>query len=123
RDTSIQGDYEKLKEGYFKNPALENAALSYVLDERRREFAAEGHRWFDMRRTGTPLTHNNNTDYRIQFTNYPIRVFAFPIPESETNTGAWKNGQLKQNEFWNNKNGDSWAPAYDLPVDGGDYTN
>ncbi|MDE6106385.1 MAG: RagB/SusD family nutrient uptake outer membrane protein, partial [Bacteroidales bacterium] len=123
RDTSIQGDYEKLKEAYFKNPSNpNNEALSYVLDERRREFAGEGHRWFDMRRTKTPLTHKNKTDFRIEFTNYPIYVFAFPIPESETNTGAWKNGKLKQNEFWNVKNGDSWSPKIPLPVDGGVYT-
>ncbi|MDE5559455.1 MAG: hypothetical protein K2I84_02240, partial [Bacteroidales bacterium] len=69
------------------------------------------------------LTHKNQTDFRIEFTNYPIYVFAFPIPESETNTGAWKNGKLKQNEFWNVKNGDSWSPKIPLPVDGGVYTD
>lgn len=122
RDTSIQGDYDKLKNIYFKEESA-NAPLLYVLDERRREFACEGHRWFDMRRTRTPLTHKNNTDYRIAFTDYPIYVFAFPIPESETNTGAWKNGKLTQNEFWNIKNGDSWSPRYELPVDGGEYGN
>lgn len=127
RDTSIQGDYEKLKEVYFvKAPTGSNEALKYVLDERRREFAGEGQRWFDMRRTRTPLTHINNNpnnkDYRIAFTDYPVYVFAFPIPESETNTGAWGNGKLTQNEFWNIKNGDSWSPVFDLPVDGGVYT-
>ena len=125
RDTSIHGDYDKLKELYFKNaPATGRAAaIHYVLDERRREFAGEGHRWFDMRRTGTPLSHAGNKDFRISFTNYPIQAFAFPIPESETNTGAWQNGKLTQNEFWNEKNGDSWSPRYDLPIDGGVYGN
>lgn len=127
RDTSIHGDYDKLKELYFKKenaPATGRAAaIHYVLDERRREFAGEGHRWFDMRRTGTPLSHAGNKDFRISFTNYPIQAFAFPIPESETNTGAWQNGKLTQNEFWNEKNGDSWSPRYDLPIDGGVYGN
>ena len=127
RDTSIHGDYDKLKELYFKKenaPATGRAAaIHYVLDERRREFAGEGHRWFDMRRTGTPLNHAGNKDFRISFTNYPIQAFAFPIPESETNTGAWQNGKLTQNEFWNEKNGDSWSPRYDLPIDGGVYGN
>ena len=131
RDTSIQytqsddddtkaAKYAKLQETYFSNENA-NAALQCVLDERRREFTGEGHRWFDMRRTGTPLTHDGTNAYRIAFTNYPIYLFAFPIPESETNTGAWKNGQLTQNEFWNVPNGDSWSPAYELPVDGGVY--
>ena len=123
RDSSIHGDYNKLKEIYFKETNRDNAALQYVLEERRREFATEGHRWFDMRRTKTALTHKNNTDYRIAFTDYPIYAFAFPIPESETNTGAWQNNRLKQNEFWRIKNGDSWSPVYELPVDGGVYGN
>lgn len=128
RDSSIHGDYDKLKQIYFVNATGGNAALQYVLDERRREFAAEGHRWFDLRRTKSLLNHNSNADYRISFTGYPIYAFAFPIPESETNTGAWHNGILGkgtrgQNEFWR-QNGDSWAPVYDLPTDGGnDYAH
>ncbi|MDE5606767.1 MAG: RagB/SusD family nutrient uptake outer membrane protein, partial [Bacteroidales bacterium] len=98
-----------------------------VLDERRREFAAEGHRWFDLRRTKHLLTHAANADYRIAFSGYPIYAFAFPIPESETNTGPWHDGMLGQgkrgqNEFWK-KNGDSWSPVYILPTDeGSDYS-
>lgn len=133
RDTSIQGDYDKLKTLYFKNAVGNNEALEYVLDERRREFAAEGHRWFDLRRTKHLLSHPANTDFRIAFSGYPIYIFAFPIPESETNTGAWhegangkvlgKNGTRGQNEFWQ-QNGDSWTPRYDLPTDeGSDYAH
>lgn len=117
RDTSIHDDYEKLKERYFSE--ANKTALDYVLDERRREFAAEGHRWFDLRRTRTNLTRKAS-DFRIKFSNYPIYKFAFPIPESETNTGAWQNGKLHQNEAWV-ANGDSWDISYQLPVDGGEY--
>ncbi|MDE7150479.1 MAG: RagB/SusD family nutrient uptake outer membrane protein, partial [Bacteroidales bacterium] len=42
RDTSIHGDYEKLKGLYFKEGSDANMALTYVLEERRREFAGEG---------------------------------------------------------------------------------
>ncbi|MDE6514490.1 MAG: RagB/SusD family nutrient uptake outer membrane protein [Bacteroidales bacterium] len=125
RDTAIHGDYDKLKEVYFNKE--NGTALQYVLDERRREFAAEGHRWFDLRRTKSLLTHASNADFRISFTDYPIYAFAFPIPESETNTGAWHNGILGkgtrgQNECWA-KNGDSWSPVYILPTDeGNDYS-
>lgn len=134
RDTAINKiqdeneRYAKLKEVYFKNPEKSNEALSYVLDERRREFAGEGHRWFDLRRTKSTLTHKSGADYRISFTDYPIYAFAFPIPESETNTGAWHDGILGkgtrgQNEFWV-KNGDSWSPVYILPTDeGNDYAH
>lgn len=127
RDTSIHNNYDLLKERYFKSTTGKNAALEYVLDERRREFAAEGHRWFDLRRTKSVLTRKGG-DFRITFTQYPIYAFAFPIPESETNTGAWTNGILGvgprgQNEAWK-ANGDSWAPVYILPVDGGsDYSH
>lgn len=133
RDTSLHGDYDKLKEIYFKNAPVgsNNEALCYVLDERRREFAGEGHRWFDLRRTKSLLSHASNKDYRIAFTDYPIYAFAFPIPESETNTGAWRDGGTRgkrlgkglrgQNECWK-QNGDSWTPVYVLPTsDGSDY--
>ncbi len=124
RDTSIQGNYNKLKDVYFSSGENDNP-LRFVLDERRREFAAEGHRWFDLRRTKSVLIHKAS-DLRISFTNYPIYAFAFPIPESETNTGAWHDGVLGkghrgQNEFWE-KNGDSWSPRYELPTDGGEYS-
>lgn len=124
RDSNIHEDYDKLKTRYFTEGVDAEAALKYVLDEKRREFAAEGHRWFDLRRTKSTLTHNDRaTDFRIKFSEYPIYAFAFPIPESETNTGAWQNGQLHQNEAWE-KNGDSWSIRYQLPSDGGsDYSH
>lgn len=121
RDTTFHGDianYDALKAKYFTS---NKSLLDHVLDERRREFATEGHRWFDLRRTGRTLTRDA-TDFRIKFDKYPIYAFAFPIPESETNTGAWKNGKLSQNEAWA-PNGDSWTPVYVLPTDGGNSYN
>lgn len=134
RDTSLQNftdkeeKYAKLKELYFRNGNEANLPLKYVLEERRREFAGEGHRWFDLRRTKSLLTHGSSNTYRIAFSDYPIYAFAFPIPESETNTGAWHNGILGagtrgQNEAWE-ANGDSWTPKYVLPTaDGSDYAH
>lgn len=127
RDTTIHS-YDDLRTNYFNK--TDKTALDYVLDERRREFAGEGHRWFDLRRTQKPLsrsTGNAKNDCRMGFTNYPIGIFAFPIPESETNTGAWHNGVLGmgtrgQNEAWE-PNGDSWTSRFGLPIPDGDYTN
>lgn len=127
RDTSIH-TYDDLRNRYFTS--ADKTALDYVLDERRREFAGEGHRWFDLRRTQKTLsraTGSAKNDCRMAFTNYPIGIFAFPIPESETNTGAWHDyklgtGSRGQNEAWE-ANGDSWTSKFGLPIPDGDYTN
>lgn len=127
RDTAIHS-YDDMKANYFNDDT--KTALDYVLDERRREFAGEGHRWFDLRRNQKVLTRTTGkeeNDLRIAFSNYPIGIFAFPIPESETNTGAWHNGILGkgtrgQNEAWEaSSSGDSWVSKFGLPVNGGNY--
>lgn len=52
-------------------PSSESELITAILDERRREFAFEGHRWFDLKRRGMdipkeePLPHIQYTDYRI----------------------------------------------------------
>lgn len=101
------------------------SVLNVVLDERRREFACEGHRWFDMRRNDITLNHPNDESisgssaksaFRISFTGYKIFNFAFPVPESETNTGAWQKGNRKQNEAWKTS-GNTYAPVDQLPYD------
>lgn len=117
RDTSIHGEMVKLDEKYFNKG---QDILGVILEERRREFAGEGHRWFDLRRNRQALTHTLD-DYRISFTNFPIYEFAFPIPESETNTGAWKNGLLKQNEAWTGTPGKSYKSVLTLPYNGASY--
>ena len=40
-------------------PAIANVTLAQLFDERRREFAAEGSRWFDLQRSGNLITIMN----------------------------------------------------------------
>ena len=60
--------------------------ISYIADERLREFAFEGHRWFDLRRTTRPAmqrTYNGNT-YQLNANDsrYTLR---FPTEAIEAN--------------------------------------
>lgn len=103
-----------------------------VLIERRREFVGEGHRWFDMRRNLKKLTHDgevsvekkNLNSFRIVFTDYPLYNFAYPIPESETNTEQWQAGKnagtAQQNEAWSEV-GTTFEPVFPLPINGSIY--
>jgi hypothetical protein len=66
--------------------------LDAVLNERRLEFAAEGHRWFDLVRTGklesvVPLAKNGVTPQS--------RHYLFPIPQREIDL----NKNLSQNDY------------------------
>ena len=63
--------------------------LSFISEERIREFVAEGHRFYDARRIGDLVSGDN-------FQNWDIQKFVFPIPESEINTGTG----CQQNENW-----------------------
>lgn len=74
-----------------------NTIMQWIMDERLRELAAEGQRWFDLRRwtIGGILTLDNNffssiTPTRIKFD--PHHLY-FPIPYSETD----KNPNITQN--------------------------
>jgi hypothetical protein len=42
---------------YYQTASSQNAALNYVVQERRKEFIHEGLRWFDLRRYDIPVTH------------------------------------------------------------------
>ncbi|MDO5664598.1 MAG: RagB/SusD family nutrient uptake outer membrane protein [Bacteroidia bacterium] len=64
--------------------------LSFIAKERIREFFAEGHRLFDLKRTGAGATINGKV-------NYQISKFAYPIPASEINAGFMP----QQNDDWN----------------------
>jgi hypothetical protein len=87
------------------SPAISQGQLRLAIEkERRIELNMEGHRWFDLVRTGRALTVMNN-----HFTKYAIKLNAsspivqieeyqllFPIPISERNT----NPILDQNPIW-----------------------
>ena len=69
--------------------SLSNVTKAQLLDERRREFADEGLRWFDLQRSGNLLTIMNawraseDTGNRINTVtaNYVI----YPVPQSQLN--------------------------------------
>lgn len=66
-----------------------DALLKFIADERVREFFAEGHRLFDLKRTAASATINGQE-------NYVIANFAFPIPADEINAGY----MTQQNDDW-----------------------
>jgi len=72
-------------------PATKDELLSFIADERVREFYQEGHRWFDARRTGLILDVNNGT-----FKAFDVAKFVYPIPADEVNAGFG----IVQNEGW-----------------------
>jgi hypothetical protein len=55
--------------------------LSFISEERIREFFVEGHRFFDARRMGDLVSADN-------YSNWDIQKFVFPIPANEINTGS-----------------------------------
>ncbi|KAI9463073.1 RagB/SusD domain-containing protein [Russula earlei] len=74
-----------------------------IEDERKLELNMEGHRWFDLVRTGRAVTVMNNHFTKYQIKNGTVVVSIqpyqtlFPIPLSEINT----NPILKQNTGYN----------------------
>lgn len=54
----------------------QNALLSFIFDEREREFAAEGYRWFDMRREAVdPLFANKTYTHSVYEDNGDINTY------------------------------------------------
>lgn len=70
-------------------PATQDELLDFIADERVREFFVEGHRFYDLRRTGATATIAGDT-------NFEAAKFAFPIPSEEINSGFG----VTQNENW-----------------------
>jgi hypothetical protein len=69
-------------------PAISNVTLAQLFDERRREFAGEGQRWFDLQRSGNLITIMNawiaTEDVALHKVN-PVTANAiiYPIPQSQ----------------------------------------
>ncbi|MDD3273649.1 MAG: RagB/SusD family nutrient uptake outer membrane protein [Bacteroidales bacterium] len=61
-------------------PATKEDLLSFIEDERIREFFQEGHRMYDLRRTGKAANIGGNSQF--VFGN-----FVYPIPANEINSG------------------------------------
>lgn len=64
--------------------------LAFISDERVREFAGEGHRFYDARRMG------DQVELAISAQPFDIAKFVFPIPADEINAGFC----TQQNEGW-----------------------
>lgn len=62
--------------------------LADILEERRKELAMEGHRFFDLRRNGMDIVKGPNCATNCNMT-FPNTKFVLPIPEEEiTNNGS-----------------------------------
>ncbi len=72
-------------------PSTKEELLSFIADERIREFAAEGHRFYDARRMGLTVSIPG-------YKPFDIAKFVFPIPADEINAGFC----TQQNEGWEN---------------------
>lgn len=70
-------------------PSTTEGLLEFISDERIREFAGEGHRFYDARRMGLKI---NIQGYQP----FDIANFVFPIPADEINAGFC----TQQNEGW-----------------------
>lgn len=67
--------------------SISNVTLAQLLDERRKEFADEGQRWFDLQRSGNLLTIMNawigaeDTQHRIN--QVTANSVLYPVPQSQ----------------------------------------
>ena len=69
-------------------PAISNVTLAQLFDERRREFAGEGLRWFDLQRSGNLITIMNAwiavEDAALHKMNQvTANHIIYPVPQSQ----------------------------------------
>ena len=69
-------------------PAISNVTLAQLFVERRKEFASEGTRWFDLQRSGDLLTIMNawkNVEDATLHKIGPIvaNSIIYPVPQSQ----------------------------------------
>jgi hypothetical protein len=69
-------------------PVIANATLAQLYDERRREFAGEGSRWFDLERSGNLITIMNAwrtvEDAALNKMSPIVANFIiYPVPQSQ----------------------------------------
>lgn len=80
--------------------ATENELMDEIIDQRKKEFFAEGHRWFDLIRTGRALTTLSGITRSEGSTTYSLgdadrQVFPFPSKDTQTNTNLEQNNAYK----------------------------
>jgi len=69
-------------------PSTQADLLTFIANENVREFFAEGHRWFNLRRTGASFMFYGSA--------FDVQNFVYPIPDSEVSAGFG----VDQNENW-----------------------
>ncbi|MET3036245.1 RagB/SusD family nutrient uptake outer membrane protein [Chryseobacterium sp. NRRL B-14859] len=68
------------------NPMGASEFMDFILDERFREFALEGHRWFDLRRTNQKkITHKVSGKEYILQQNDPRYTIEYPMSAKKNN--------------------------------------
>ncbi len=72
-------------------PNTKEELLAFIAKERKRELFAEGHRYYDARRTGEKISVANG-----KYVDFDIQKFVFPIPSDEINSGF----KCEQNDRW-----------------------
>ena len=103
-----QGNEAAAKEALLtvakRNPAIQSVdditgdVMQFIKDERARELFQEGHRLWDLRRWGQPVSISAIKAPAIEFdyNNYNISELVFPIPVAEINAGFG----VEQNSEW-----------------------
>ena len=89
--TGTQGDVDAIVNQVRTRaglPTVSNVTLPQLFDERRREFAGEGSRWFDLQRSGNLLTIMNAwiavEDAAIHKMNQvTAKDIIYPVPQSQ----------------------------------------
>ncbi len=79
-------------------PAISNVTLAQLFDERRKEFAAEGSRWFDLQRSGDLITIMNAwrtvEDAALHKMNAIVpNYIIYPVPQSQLDAAPGLYGQ------------------------------
>ena len=65
-------------------PYTDASSLEELIDfERRRELAYEGHRQFDIARTGRDLVRSSTSNARVKTLKYPAYNYILPIAQME----------------------------------------
>jgi starch-binding outer membrane protein, SusD/RagB family len=70
-------------------PQTKAELLTFIAKERVRELFQEGHRWFDIRRTGEVISTAN-------YSKFDASKFVYPVPADEINAGFC----TQQNDGW-----------------------
>ncbi|MDN3205808.1 RagB/SusD family nutrient uptake outer membrane protein [Algoriphagus sediminis] len=80
-EAGARADLTALRSKRGLGPAVGSgsALFDLIMNERRVEFAVEGHRWFDLKRNGMDITKHNNFE-TVPYTDY--RILA-PLPQGE----------------------------------------